>query len=95
MKDITLDDLRDSIYNIDVAICYNLAERFHTALKVGEFKRQHQLPALDKNRWETLLNIKVEMALKLGIDAALVRNIFNDIHEESLRLQDQRHKLSH
>ncbi len=82
-----LSALRNSLYNLDSAICLILAERFQTALKVAHYKIKHSLPLLDAQRWQALLEVKVTMAGKLGIKRTLVEDIFNAIHKESLRLQ--------
>jgi len=45
-----LEDLRVSIDTIDSAVLLLLAERFHLTKKVGELKRDNNLPAIDKAR---------------------------------------------
>ena len=84
-----LPDLRKSVFNIDNAICFALAERFRVSLKVGAFKQERQLPALDKERWEQLLNDKIKKGEQLGVDKKLIHDLFEIIHDESLRLQEE------
>ena len=45
-----LQDMRDSIDNIDAAIIYMLAERFRCTRAVGKLKAQHRLPPVDSRR---------------------------------------------
>ena len=48
--DPELQQLRDSIDNIDAALIHLLAERFKCTQAVGEFKATHGLPAADPSR---------------------------------------------
>jgi chorismate mutase len=82
-----LVDLRDSLYNIDQAICHALAERYHIVRKVAVFKKQQAMPALSPERWNAILKEKVKMAGQLGIRAGLVQDMMNCVHEESLRIE--------
>lgn len=45
-----LQDIRDSIDNIDASIIHMLAERFRCTQKVGILKAQHNLPPSDPDR---------------------------------------------
>ena len=45
-----LQDIRDSIDNIDASITHMLAERFRCIQKVGVLKAQHNLPPSDPDR---------------------------------------------
>jgi chorismate mutase len=45
-----LQDIRDSIDNIDASIIHMLAERFRCTQKVGVLKAQHNLPPSDPDR---------------------------------------------
>ena len=45
-----LQDIRDSIDNIDASIIHMLAERFRCTQKVGALKAQHNLPPSDPDR---------------------------------------------
>ncbi len=47
-----LTAFRDSIDNLDAALIYLVAERFRLTQKVGEFKRDHDLPPADPGREE-------------------------------------------
>lgn len=83
----TLDHLRESIVNIDMAFCHVLAERFNTVKKVGGVKKAQSLPPLAPQRWEAVLNSKQQMAETLGISPDFIRDIFEAIHQEALRLE--------
>lgn len=48
--DNELNDLRESLDNIDNALIFLLAERFRVTRKVGLYKSQYRLPAVDEAR---------------------------------------------
>ncbi len=83
-----LDDLRHSIRNIDMIICYQLIERLRIVLKVKRYKQEHLLPPLDTARWQQLLQKKLELAESLGVEKNLVQDIFNLIHQQALLMQN-------
>lgn len=85
----SLENLRESIYNLDISLCHILAERFNIVLKVGKYKQQQKMQPLVTNRWEQVLADKTKMAEQLGIDIDFIKDLFNMIHAESLRLQEE------
>jgi chorismate mutase len=50
MVSIDLQDMRASLDNIDNALVYLLAERFRVTQKVGEYKKENNLPPVDEAR---------------------------------------------
>lgn len=84
---LTLEGLRESLYNLDVALCHLLAERFHVARQVGQHKKTQGLPILAPSRWEAILETKKNMARSLGVDPVFIEDIMNLIHETSLNIQ--------
>lgn len=84
----SLEDLRDSLLNLDKTICLVLAERFRIVKRIGRYKQQLGIPPLDASRWQQLLADKAEKAGQLGISVSLVENIFNAIHEIALVLEE-------
>ncbi len=45
-----LNDLRESLDNIDNALIFLLAERFRVTQKIGVYKSEYGLPAVDEAR---------------------------------------------
>lgn len=84
-----LFDLRKSIDLIDVAIIHLLAERMRIVVKVGQYKKQQNIPALDQARWKEVLSSKMATANKLGLDQNLVQDIYNIIHEHALKTENK------
>lgn len=84
-----LQDLRNSINLLDSAIINILAERMRIVTKVGKYKKQQNIPALDKARWQEVLSNKMDTAKKLGLDQSLVKDIYNLIHEHALKMENK------
>ena len=57
-----LKKLREEIDRIDSQIMTLLQERFGVIKQVGEVKKQNEIPFIQKNRWEELLDKKIQMA---------------------------------
>jgi chorismate mutase len=79
----SLEDYRASLDNLDNALIYLLTERFRITAKVGEYKRDHNLPPQDKKREAAQLeHIKI-MAKHTGLDpefaAKLLRLIVDEV----------------
>ncbi len=85
--ELILADLRRSLFNIDIAICHILMERFRVVLKVGHYKKIYEMPPLAKQRWQQVLSNKIETAKKLNIAESFIEDLFNLIHDEALKLE--------
>lgn len=86
---LLIQDLQDSIYHLDVALCCLLAERYHLVKKVGSLKKIMQHPPLAANRWQKILTEKLTMAAALNLDVNFMKNMMEIIHEESLRIESE------
>lgn len=82
-----LDSLREKIDIIDSKILQLLSQRMKLVLKVGMFKNQHGIIPLDKNRWQKVLDSKLLLAQRLGLDTEMVRDIYERIHKAALKLE--------
>ena len=78
----TLEDFRKSIDNIDNALIFLLAERFHITDKVGEYKKEHNLPAQDKEREAAQFARIEKLALNAGLDALFAKQLLRLIIDE-------------
>lgn len=86
---LSLDDLRKNLLNLDKSLCLLLAERIRIVKRIGVYKNQLKIPALDSNRWQQLLANKIKMAERLEVSSSLVEQIFNSIHELSLNIENK------
>jgi len=93
-KTLQLDDLRVTLKNLDWSICLILAERFSTVKRIGQCKRELNIPPLDRQRWRVVLESKMEKAKSLGINVQLVKDIFNTIHQVALMLETNAEQIN-
>jgi len=80
-----LQQLRDSIDNIDAALIHLLAERFKCTKRVGEFKATHGLPPADPGREaEQIARLRV-LADNAKLDPDFAEKFLNFIVKEVIR----------
>lgn len=81
----TLEDFRISIDNIDNALIFLLAERFHITNKVGIYKKANKLPAQDHSREAIQFQKIEETAKNAGLNPELAKKILRVIIDEVIK----------
>lgn len=89
-KLMSLENLRASIYHLDIALCHILAERFDIVTQIRQYKQSMKIPPLISKRFHDLLTKKKEIAKNLGINVDFTTELFHLIHQESLRIQREK-----
>lgn len=84
----TLAELRGMIDVYDNQLISVLSERMKIALKIGKYKKENDIIILQTNRWSEMLERCIKLGEKQGLGGDFVEDIFNLIHLESVRLQD-------
>jgi chorismate mutase len=79
--------LRGEISQIDAKILQDLAERMKWVEEIGRLKQAHNIPVLQLERWETLLEDHLAKAQKLGLDADFIKDLFELIHAQAIKQQ--------
>ena len=82
-----LDDLRKNIDNIDEQLVELIAKRIEIVKKIGEFKKQNNLPVLDKNRFEKVLEKVEKKAIQQGLSQDFVKELYEVIHKYSCEVE--------
>ena len=82
-----LKDWRKQIEILDEKIITLLAKRMNVVKKIGEYKRKQKISALDTNRWEKIVVLRLAQAEKLGLSKEFVEKILQLIHKHSLKTQ--------
>ncbi len=77
-----LKGFRDSIDNLDAALIYLVAERFRLTQKVGEFKRDHDLPPADPAREEKQIERLRSLAQQSHLDPDFAERLLRFIIDE-------------
>lgn len=78
---------RDQIEEIDTEILNLFAKRFEISLSIGNLKKENNLPILDIDRFNTLLEKLKQEGKRNNLDEDFVEDIWNRIHRESLSRQ--------
>ena len=84
-----IDQLRAQIDIIDENLLYTLGSRMGVSRKIGTYKREHNVAILQTARWEQLLAGMQEKARGYGLSEKFIADVFNAIHEESVRIQNE------
>jgi chorismate mutase len=82
-----LIQLRRIIDSIDEELLQILAKRLKVIEEIGEHKKDHNITIFQLERWNEILNTRVELAGKLNIDPDFVKRIMSEIHKESIQIQ--------
>lgn len=55
--------------------------------ELGALKKEHNIPTIQKDRWNYLIKNRLEYAKKLGLNEDVVFKIFDLLHKEAIRIQ--------
>ncbi len=64
-----------------------LAERMEVARQIGEYKAQHGMPIIHRDRFNEILEAAAANARRMGMSPRFICRIITEIHEESVRQQ--------
>lgn len=82
-----LKDLRHEIDELDDALIELLARRMKICRNIGEYKKEKGLTVVQTRRYSEILDKRGAQGSLLGIGRECIKNIFENIHEESVRQQ--------
>ncbi|MGE3149714.1 MAG: chorismate mutase [Pseudorhodoplanes sp.] len=81
----SLEDMRNTIDNIDAALVHLLAERFKCTQRVGELKAKHRLPPADPAREANQIARLRELAKTAKLDPDFAEKFLNFVIKEVIR----------
>ena len=84
-----IDQLRAQIDIIDENLLYTFASRMGVSRKIGAYKRSHNVAILQMGRWDKVLGQMKEKARSYGLSDKFIEAVFNAIHEESVKVQNE------
>lgn len=84
-----LDVLRNRIDAIDTELLETLSARVDIVKKIGQYKKDNNVTALQINRWTKLMDDRVNIGKKLELNEKFVKTLFHLIHEDSVRMQTE------
>lgn len=82
-----LSQLRGQIDTIDEQLLELLAKRMRISREIGVYKKEHNMPVLQAPRYTEILEKRASMGETLELSVEFVKNILQEIHEESVRQQ--------
>lgn len=80
--------LRARIDVLDENLLDLLKSRMAVSREIGRFKKAHNIAILQTRRWDALLDDMIQKGGVEGLDEKFLRDLFNAIHEESIRVQN-------
>lgn len=83
----SLMQLRRQIDQLDNELIEVLAKRMNISREIGTYKRDHNMPVVQPNRYGDIMNTRILAAKSMGIGEEFMRSVLSAIHEESVRLQ--------
>ena len=94
IRDITqttenLSALRRQIDELDNSLLELLARRMRVSKEIGQYKKEHNMPILQVQRYDEILQKRISQAEQMGMDAEFMKTVLVAIHEESVRHQQE------
>ena len=84
-----LDVLRNRIDSIDAELLETLSSRVAIVKQIGRYKKENNVTALQINRWEQLMEDRINIGKKMDLNDSFVKTLFQLIHEDSVRMQTE------
>ena len=85
--DDELSLLRQQIDDCDHEMLAVLARRMSVAREIGRFKKAHNLRVVQPQRYQDMIDARLDEAAHLGLEADFTQRVMQSIHEESVRQQ--------
>lgn len=84
-----LTSLRHQIDELDNGLLELLAKRMRISREIGTYKKEHNMPILQSQRYDEILQNRISQAVQMGMDAEFMKTVLVAIHEESVRNQQE------
>jgi len=84
-----LVSLRRQIDELDNNLLELLAKRMRVSREIGTYKKEHNMPILQSQRYDEILQNRISQAVQMDMDAEFMKTVLVAIHEESVRNQQE------
>ena len=64
-----------------------LSKRMRISREIGQYKKEHNMPVVQTGRYDDVLNTRAKVAEEMGMSSDFVKEVYQAIHEESVRQQ--------
>ncbi len=81
--------LREEIDKIDDGIVRLLAKRMKVAEEIGEYKQRNDVTVLQPSRINEIIQTRIAQGQKLNLSKEFIINLYELIHEEAVRHQEE------
>ncbi len=85
----TILGYRDEIDKLDSALLHILNERIRYSALIGDLKKENNISIFQPDRWRQILSGMIAKGEEMNINPGFIRNIFIQIHDESVRIQGE------
>ena len=82
-----LSALRSQIDDLDYELLRLLSKRMRVSREIGQYKFDHNMPILQTNRYDHILNDRAKQGERMDLSVAFMKQILESIHVESIRQQ--------
>ena len=83
-----IEQLRSRIDYIDEDLLKEFGARMDVSRMIGAYKRDHNVAIVQTTRWDAVMEGMKEKARAYGLSEKFIEDVFNAIHEESIRIQN-------
>ena len=87
--DNQLELLRNRIDALDRELLETLSSRMEIARQIGQYKKDNNVTALQIGRFAELMEKRMKLGESLNLNPHLVQQLFQHIHEDSVRMQTE------
>lgn len=85
----SLEAMRYALEENDLALLAILAERYRLVERIGGVKQANEIPVIQPEQYDKKIAILLNTARREGLNSTFVSELFNLIHAESVRLQEE------
>ena len=79
-----LTALRRQIDELDNSLLELLARRMRVSEEIGIYKKEHNMPILQSQRYDEILKNRIKQAEQMGMDGEFMKTVLVAIHEEEI-----------
>lgn len=72
--------LRQQIDEIDKELLEAMGKRMRISREIGQYKKEHGMPVLQKKRYDDLLNTRTKRAQDIGMNKEFMKYFYQVIH---------------
>ena len=84
---LTTFDIADELHGDIYFVEDDYVHKLDSVEKIAKAKLNQNITALQRNRFDQLMKERIEAGAKFGLDEQFIKEIFDSIHEQSIKIQ--------